>query len=762
MFTTVEAVLQAVPFGLEDVAQFVCWKTINGDKVPCDVTGNVIDPHDRKKHGRADVLAPYIVKHGLGLAFVITRADDYFFIDLDDARQGDRWSDMAVAVCGMFPGAAVEVSVSQGGLHILGRGAASVPVHRSKRTLPNGGGGIELYTWGRFVALTGYGRTGNAGTDHAAALTAFVTQYDMTKPEPVVSLAPTDYHGPEDDRELISLAMNSNGSLQAMYGQSVHFRYLWTGDHAALSDRWPPQKARADGLPYDASNADMSLMRHLAFWTGYDQQRMKRLFDLSVLGQRDKWRNRPAYQNTTFSAVLATRGPIYDRNYQRKNTEITGAEVSDVRELKTPVLDMPQAIVDLVYVSKSQIVVSMTRGQPRKYEAAVKQYASSMHEYQDPETMEPKRKPLMDCWLRSPDRLTADVLTWKPNDDRFCEPPDATMGDTTGFNMWQGFRPFGLMPLDWMDRVKPFLDHIAWLVPIEAERVLLLQFLAHIAQFPGVLPHHSFLLYSPVQGTGRNWVSAVLARVFRGYVCLSADLTNILDGKFNGELSQKLLAVVDEVRVGMGERKYSRAEVFKGLVNQEQRRINPKYGEESKEYNCLRWLMFTNHLDALPLDETDRRVFIIENPAYAQSPAYYKGLYGLLGDPLFVASVWEYLRTLDLGGYDPGMRATMNSIKAKSIDNMLSDLDRLVIEFRDECKGSVTTTAALQGFLSQNNAGDYSAKQLRHAIDRSGMKVCGKRKYINNVKSTVIVIRNISVEQADHMDGNQLIPFFTG
>src|SRR3990172_3816727 len=58
-----------------------------------------------------------------GVGFTLTDADPFFFIDLDDHLQADgTWSATAQQVCGWFPGAAVEVSVSGTGLHIIGTG----------------------------------------------------------------------------------------------------------------------------------------------------------------------------------------------------------------------------------------------------------------------------------------------------------------------------------------------------------------------------------------------------------------------------------------------------------------------------------------------------------------------------------------------------------------------------------------------------------------------------------------------------------------
>ncbi len=58
-----------------------------------------------------------------------------------------------------------------------------------------------------------------------------------------------------------------------------------------------------EGYPSD-SEADLALCRILAFWAQKDPVRIERLFNLSVLGQRDKWRDRADYRQRTITAAL--------------------------------------------------------------------------------------------------------------------------------------------------------------------------------------------------------------------------------------------------------------------------------------------------------------------------------------------------------------------------------------------------------------------------------------------------------------------------
>jgi hypothetical protein len=101
------------------------------------------------------------------------------------------------------------------------------------------------------------------------------------------------------------------------------------------------------------------------------------------------------------------------------------------------------------------------------------------------------------------------------------------------------------------------------------------------------------------------------------------DLPGLTRGGLNGDMSCKLLAQVDELNeVAAGDRGgiYRAAESLKALVTRETSKINPKYGRQQIELNCVRWLLFWNHDSALYLDEHDRRFVVIRNPETPARP----------------------------------------------------------------------------------------------------------------------------------------------
>ncbi|MCK5128152.1 MAG: hypothetical protein KAR42_17990, partial [candidate division Zixibacteria bacterium] len=219
-----------------------------------------------------------------GVGFLLTKNDPFYFCDIDSCLQPDNttWSPLAQDLMARLPGAAVEVSQSGRGLHIIGSGVT--PDHGCKHQ----GFDIELYTERRVISLTGNNIIGNAGVDNSATLPALVSQYfppkttargDEWKTEPLA-----EWNGPTDNDQLIE-KMLATKSASAAFGKSASFKELWENNAEALGDYFPDPSG--DRL-YDGNSVDMALAQHLAFWTGCHHQRMLEIMWLSGL-VRDKW-----------------------------------------------------------------------------------------------------------------------------------------------------------------------------------------------------------------------------------------------------------------------------------------------------------------------------------------------------------------------------------------------------------------------------------------------------------------------------------------
>jgi putative DNA primase/helicase len=284
------------------------------DKFPIDWRdGSVSNAHDPAiwvDAKTACAMAPvWGADHCVG--FVFTRDAGFWFLDVDGCLQPDgTWSPIARELCAALPGAAVEISQSGRGLHLFGRGL--VPPHSSRRGEAQQLG-LEFYTEGRFVALTGQGAIGSADADLTLRLAHIVARYfppaEMSAAVALDAGPVPEWRGPADDDELIRRALQSK-SAGSIFGGKASFADLWTADEAALARAFP---ATGDD-PYDRSSADAALAQHLAFWTGKDGARIERLMRRSGL-VRDKWDNREDYLagRTIANALRMQKDVLHDR-----------------------------------------------------------------------------------------------------------------------------------------------------------------------------------------------------------------------------------------------------------------------------------------------------------------------------------------------------------------------------------------------------------------------------------------------------------------
>lgn len=323
-----------------------------------------------------------------------------------------------------------------------------------------------------------------------------------------------------------------------------------------------------------------------------------------------------------------------------------------------------------------------------------------------------KLLPVSKSWHECDKRLQADTLTFRPGAKRFTHAPNSSK---TALNLWTA-PSRGNVPDDWRSRAAIFVEHVDWLWGEYAGNFL--DWLAHIEQQPGELPHYGWVHISREHGKGRNWVSGVLARLWRGNVAASLDLIGVLEDGFNDRLSRCLLAIVDEINEG-GNQSYRHAQTLRQLVTAEVREINPKYGRRRLEYNSSRWLFFSNHTGAIPLTADDRRFWIVSHEGAAKHGHYYELLYQQLADPVFVASVAEFLRSRDVSNFKPGQRPPLTRAKEQLIELTQSPDDTVCSDLIVGWPVDVITATEL------NRLFDFPALKrpaVRHAMDRAGIR----------------------------------------
>lgn len=604
--------------------QFVAWIAVphptkpgKFNKFPVNwQTGDVIDAHNPQYWTSAAcalAMAPQWDRgYGSGAGFVFTANDPFFFHDIDGAydRAAGDWSPLAKSLCARLAGCAVEVSHSGTGLHVIGRTAALQ--HRSKNVLLN----LELYTSGRFVALTGLHATGNADHDATVPLAAIAAEFFPPLPpgqtwEGWTSEPVAEYTGTADDDALIAKAMASGQrTAAAVFGGAATgptFADLWEARVDVLA-AWRPGEGHK---PFGQSEADQALANMLAFWTGKNCERMERLMRRSALA-RDKWDVHRTYLADTIlkacgfvqkvythvdAAPAAPLIPAVNPEAFIAAAQATGRKLREANKEFMGPFDQLEFFEGCFFDNATGRIYSLPKNTEFKKSEFDVNYGGHLF------ILDPANQKTTDsAWeAYTKSRVNVPVIV-----DKLCfrpeHPPGALIqdGKRTFVNSYVPHWPYKTPG----DPAK-FLNHVAKMLPDANDQKIILSYMASFAQNPG----RKFQWWPVLQGdegNGKTLIAKVMAHL------AGEEYTHQLDGptvaregmKFNSWLYRKLLIIIEEIMVS---NRRDFLEEFKVVVTGTRANIERKGHDQFNTDNRANGVLLTNYRDGVPVTVDTRR-----------------------------------------------------------------------------------------------------------------------------------------------------------
>ncbi|MEE8207126.1 MAG: DUF5906 domain-containing protein, partial [Nitrospinaceae bacterium] len=579
--------------------QFIIWrlehrKEQRAAKIPIHSSGQwrgrPLNAHDTSHHLGYQQALEIAASMGpsMGIGFVFTGQDPFFFLDIDDCYVGGRWSPIAKWACEIFSKAAIEVSQSGTGLHIIGAGR--VGPHGSKNKLL----GIDLYTSGRFVALTGTGARGSANADYTATLQIFARDHfppnaKQTRSTEWTASPVEGWQGSDDDALLLEIALRSQSGKSA-FGGSASFKNLWDGE---IESFYPSH-----------SEADMALAQHLAFYTGNNCERIKNLMEQSGL-IRDKWTLRPEYLETTILTAVSRQSSFYTGGSPSVVVQPESLVIGDTKE--------PQIL------SGAQIF--SIDDQLKLFKGCT--YVQDIHRVATPDgaLLKPDqfkavyggREFILDSVNRKMSTNAWEVFTESrgvrfPKVHGTCfrplEKPGAIV-EEEGQTLVNTYVPIETKRKT--GNPARFLDHLTRILPNIRDQGILLAYMAACVQHIGVKFQWAPLLQG-VEGNGKTLFTRCVANaVGRRYTHYpkAADI----DNKFNGWLLRKLFIGVEDIYVPDHRREI--LETLKPMITGgDGLEIQLKGVDQITVDVCANFILNSNHKDALVKTKNDRRFAI--------------------------------------------------------------------------------------------------------------------------------------------------------
>lgn len=147
-------------------------------------------------------------------------------------------------------------------------------------------------------------------------------------------------------------------------------------------------------------------------------------------------------------------------------------------------------------------------------------------------------------------------------------------------------------------------------IPRKEDRAHLTDMMAFMVQFPGVRIRQVLCLQG-VQGSGKTFISKFLTAAL-GAANVKIAGTKEIAGNFNDWATGAVAVVIEEIWV-QGK---SRAEIMnclKPLITNDDISINKKFRDSVTVPNCTSWMAFTNHHNALFLEDGDRRWWVLKS-----------------------------------------------------------------------------------------------------------------------------------------------------
>lgn len=264
-----------------------------------------------------------------------------------------------------------------------------------------------------------------------------------------------------------------------------------------------------------------------------------------------------------------------------------------------------------------------------------------------------------------------------------------------------------------------FFEH---LLPNAEERHYFLQWLAFKLRYPHIPGPAIVMVAHATFGTGRGTLAELMSRLFgKNYVRQLPFETftgKTYQSQYNEWQSEALLVCVNESSEADGVSSYqNKVNTYEHLkeiveVRQTLREIKLKGDRNYWALSSTSFLVFTNHADALPIPEHDRRFCVMEN-GEPKHVSYWQALNAWMDNEDNVAALYHWLMAYELEGYSPYAKPPTFSAKAAMIDEAKSDLDTAIQTALENMPGEVFTMPQLDKYVRMVADGDSTVELPR-------------------------------------------------
>lgn len=204
------------------------------------------------------------------------------------------------------------------------------------------------------------------------------------------------------------------------------------------------------------------------------------------------------------------------------------------------------------------------------------------------------------------------------------------------------------------DAFDVFLEFV---IPKAQDREVFLNWLAWSLQNEAKKPKWAVMLYSQKQGTGKTTLTDVCRELFGLANTSRTNGVNQLVARFNKEVLQHKLVIVEEIEVGKGS---AQANKIKTLITEDSTTVEAKGLPSTVEEILCSFIFTTNHLP-LWLETADRRFFILNfdhegynngGKDYDEFRALCRNVFQQIKSPQEIKGIYDSLMSRNLTKFD--------------------------------------------------------------------------------------------------------------
>lgn len=283
--------------------------------------------------------------------------------------------------------------------------------------------------------------------------------------------------------------------------------------------------------------------------------------------------------------------------------------------------------------------------------------------------------------------------------------------------------------------VTPFLRHMQFLLPNDADREMFIRYMAHNVKFPGFKIPWAPMLQS-AEGAGKSFIQLAMEFALGQMYCYTPKAPELVKSgsTFNAWMRSKLMIIVNEIKV---DERRELIEILKPMISDARVEVQSKGIDQELEDNCANWIFFSNYKDAIPINKASRRYAIYYSAIQSPEDAIVRGM-----DHNYFITLFDWLRSgghrfvthwlknhpVERGGIP--MRAPDTSSTNEALRQSVGPLEMAIMNAIDDGVqgfrgGWVSVTAALMLAKAQTGR-SVSPKTITTILEGLRYHDCGR------------------------------------